>query len=107
MGFKIEIDEKGVKKKLEDIERNAKKLEGTKTVPFDEIFNTPFMSKYTQYSTFDEMLDDSGLLKKYGDFESIDDNEWDLFIQQNTSFNNWEAMKGEAGKIYYLNQLGL
>jgi hypothetical protein len=107
MSIKIELDDKRARKKLEDVERNLKKVKGKQTVPFSEIFNPAFMYEYTEYSSFYEMLDKSELLEKYGDFESIDDEEWDMFIQKNTNFSNWEEMKSEAGKIWMIKQIGL
>jgi hypothetical protein len=45
------------------------------------------------------------LLKKYGDFESIDEEEWDIFVQKNTNFSSWEEMKSGAGEIWVLKHL--
>lgn len=104
--IKIEVDDSGVIKKLEDMKRNLKNVEKTQSVPVSEIFNPSFISKYTPYSSFDDMLDKSKLLEKYGDFESIDDNEWDIFIQENTNFSNWQEMQSEAGKLWTLKQMG-
>ena len=105
--IKIEVDDKWARKKLEDMKKNLKKVEGKQTVPFSELFNQSFMLKYTRYTNFDEMLNDSGLLKKYGDFESIDDEEWDIFINKYTKFSKWEEMNSEAGKIWMAKQIGL
>lgn len=105
--FKIEIDDSGARKKLEDMKKNLKNIEVKQSVPFSELFNESFMSKYTKYSCFDEMLEDSRLLEKYGDFESIDDEEWDNFVNVNTEFSDWEEMKSEAAKIWTLSQIGL
>jgi len=103
----IEIDDEGVKKKLEDMERDLKDVELKQTVPSSELFNQFFMFKYTKYVSFKLMLDESGLLEKYGDFESIDGEEWDIFIQKNTKFSSWDEMKSEAGKIWVLKHLEL
>jgi hypothetical protein len=105
--FKVEIDNKRAIKKLEDMEKNVKKLDGERRVPVSEIFNPSFMSKYTIYSSFDDMLSKSGLLEKYGDFKSIDDKEWELFIKKNTNFSNWEEMQSEARRIWIKNQIGI
>jgi hypothetical protein len=101
----IEIDVKGVKKKLEDMERDLKDVEEKQTVSSSELFNQSFMFKYTKYVSFNLMLNESGLLEKYGDFESIDEEEWDIFIQKNTKFSSWEEMKSEAGEIWVLKHL--
>lgn len=103
----IEIDVNGVKKKLEDMERDLEDVEGKQTVSSSELFNQSFMFKYTKYVSFNLMLDESGLLEKYGDFESFDLEEWDMFIQKNTKFSSWEEMKSEAGKIWVLKHLEL
>ncbi|NLJ39187.1 MAG: hypothetical protein GX432_10550 [Candidatus Atribacteria bacterium] len=104
--FRIEIDDSGVRKKLEDMQKNLKKVEEKQTVPFSELFNESFMFKYTRYSSFDEMLDKSGLMEKCGDFESIDDEKWDIFVKDGTDFVDWEEMKSEAVKIWALKKIG-
>jgi hypothetical protein len=102
--IKIEIEDEEVKKKLEE-ERNLNEVEVKQTVSSSELFNQSFMFKYTKYVSFNLMLDESGLLEKYGDFESIHDKEWDIFIQKNTKFSSWEEMKSKAANIWISKQI--
>ncbi|WP_210410848.1 hypothetical protein [Leptospira sarikeiensis] len=87
-------------KQLKDLERNMKKIGGEHIVPLNELFNTRFMRTYTQYSSFEEMLNASGNeIESQSDLDSLSENlEWDLFVSQNSRFRSWEAMKIAAGK---------
>jgi hypothetical protein len=69
-------------------------------VPSSELFNQSFMFKYTKYVSFNLMLNESGLLKKYGDLKSINEKEWDTFIQKNTKLSSWEEMKSKAANMW-------
>ncbi|MGG3652603.1 hypothetical protein ABES36_14360 [Bacillus pseudomycoides] len=106
MGFKI----KGLKefqKQLNNMEKAAKELQGTNNVPFSVLFNNEFMTKYTNYSTFDELLNNSGFkVETEEDFKNIPDLEWDQYIKQVTVFENWDNMLSKAGKIYATKKLG-
>jgi hypothetical protein len=77
-------------------------------VSFNILFSDKFMRKYTTFNSFNEMIKKSGFkLETEEDFEKISDNELDLFIRINSSFNSWEDMIQEAVNNHFAEQLGL
>ena len=101
-GFDEAID------RLEDLQRRAEDLDGDNNVPFNELFDNEFMSKYTEYKSINEMIDNSGFqVETDEDFKNIPDDEWDEFINEKTNFDNWQAMTNEAVNIWTAKKLGL
>ena len=72
----------------------------------EEEFTNDFMKNYTQFNTFEDMIDSSDFqVENQEDFEAIPDAEWDIFISQHTNFENWEDMMSQAGEVYVANHL--
>ena len=96
-----------LQKDLERMAKAAKKLHGTHQVPFNELFTHSFMTKYTKYQTFDELLDDSGfVVETNDDFAAIPDDLFDAHISKNTTFNSWNDMMEQATSDYIAKKLG-
>lgn len=90
------------------LEKNAKELENTKSVSFETLFNSKFMSKYTRFSSFNELLTFGKYeVNSQEDFEAIPDDEFDDFIASNTKFETWQDMLDTASTEYAINKLGL
>ncbi len=104
MGVKISgFDE--LEKKLKNIAEKAENISGR--IPFDILFNADFMKKYTKFTSMSEMLEKSEFeVKNAEDFSKIPEDEWDKYVKENTSFENWDAMKVQAGKLYVKKELG-
>lgn len=105
----MKFEVKGLKefqKKLNDMANETKKLNGSR-VSFDVLFNKAFMRKYTQFSTFDELLDAGGfVVNSQEDFEAIPDDEFDKHIKATTKFKSWQDMLNEASSQYVAKKLG-
>ncbi|WP_002746296.1 hypothetical protein [Leptospira mayottensis] len=91
---------------LKNLENNLKKLSEKKEIGFLELFPTEFMSKYTDYSSVEEMFSSSGfVINSEDDFTKLEKSpDWDAFVSQNTKFNSWEEMINFASDIY-INQV--
>ena len=91
-----------------NLEENAKELDGTRSVPLDDLLDSKFLRKHSSFSSFDELLK-AGNFKAdtQEEFESIPDEEFDKHIASCTDFSFWEEMLEEAGSEYALRQLGL
>ncbi|WP_217523241.1 hypothetical protein [Pleurocapsa sp. PCC 7327] len=62
-----------------------------------EFFTPSFMQSYTQFSSFESMLQASGFsVESAEDFLAIPETEWDEFISQRTQFSNWQEMQKAA-----------
>ena len=107
MSFKIKGFDK-LQKQLKDMEKAAKELQNTKTVAFDDLFISPFMRKYTKFSSFDEFLKAGDFtVNSQEDFEAIPDAKMDAHVSKTTKFSSWQSMLNKAGEEYAARKLGL
>ena len=83
--MKIKFDFKELDKKLESLSGN---------VPLDELLNSNFMRKYTQFQTAQEFADTSSF--DFSNIESIDSNDLDKFVSTHTKFTSWQEMLNHA-----------
>ena len=83
--MKIKFDFKELDKKLESLSGN---------VPLDELLNSNFMRKYTQFQTAQEFADTSSFA--FSNIESIDSNDLDKFVSAHTKFTSWQEMLNHA-----------
>lgn len=94
-------------KALNKLSENAKKLEQTKSISFDKLFDTSFMRKHTQVSSFEEFLKAGNfVVNSKEDFEAIPDDVFDAYVVKATSFSSWKEMQEIAVKDYLAEQLG-
>lgn len=102
-------DIKGMKelqKTFSDLEKKINNLNDN--VAFDVLFSNSFMSKYTNFSSFDEFLEAGGFnVETQEDFEAIPDDDFDKHVSESTKFSSWEEMLQEAGTLHVKKQLGL
>jgi hypothetical protein len=71
---------------LKNLEKASKELDGEHQVSFDVLFATPFMRKHTNFSTFDEFLNDGNfVVNSEEDFENIPDVDMDNIITLTTN----------------------
>ena len=83
--MKIKFDFKELDKKLESLSGN---------VPLDELLNSNFMRKYTQFQTAQEFADTSSF--DFSNIESIDSNDLDKFVSAHTKFTSWQEILNHA-----------
>ena len=83
--MQIKFDFKELDKKLESLSGN---------VPLDELLNSNFMRKYTQFQTAQDFADTSSF--DFSNIESIDSNDLDKFVSAHTKFTSWQEMLNHA-----------
>lgn len=102
MGFQVRsFDEleKKLNKKIND-------TNGRKSL--DVLFDEEFIKKYTNFSSINEMIEESNLgIKTQEDFDNKPEEEWNKFVIENTKFSSWEEMKSKAGNLYTIKHLNL
>jgi hypothetical protein len=85
--------------RLKDLEKNAQELDGTHSLPASQLLTPRFMQRYTNFPTFDAMLEASGFrAETQAEFDAISDDKWDAFIASRTRFSDWQSMLSEAAK---------
>lgn len=91
---------------LRELQNKMKKLEQTRNVPFNELFDTSFMIRYTEYSNIDDFFKDGNFdFITNEDFEKISEETLNKHVKSNTSFENWNEMKIKAGEIWIVQEL--
>src|SRR5262245_2353208 len=102
MGFEDAIN------KLNDLARNAERVDGKHSVPFNELFTDEFMMLNTEFQSMELMLSASGFkVERQEDFAAIPDDQWDAFVREHTRFGSWKDMSAAAGNEWVSRQLGL
>lgn len=98
------IDE--FRKKLNKLQNNANRLNGTRKVSFPELFNSIFMGKHTDHASIEALIEASGYkVESAEDFKAIPDADWDDFIRKATRFSSWEQMQKTAAEEYFAREL--
>lgn len=93
-------------KQLKRMQENLKKVDGTHTYTFKELFNDEFVSQHTRFSNISDFLEPSGLdFSSQEAFRNIDINALDKYISENSDFSSWEEMKSVAGKLIIEKQI--
>lgn len=93
----MKLDLKGFDK----LEKNVSGLSDTDSISLDALMNPSFISSCSQYSSFEELVEASGFkVESKEDFAAIPDQEWEQFIQTNTSYESWIEMQQAAGINY-------
>lgn len=106
MGIKIEGLDK-LQKRLKQMERAARDLNGSHEVKMSELFPLAFMQRHSRYSSFDALLDSSGFtVNTKEDFEAIPDDEFDTYIRSVTDFRDWRSMLNAGTEAYVAKKLG-
>jgi hypothetical protein len=86
--MKFEIEMRGfdeLRRKYEDLQRQAAGLQGRHKAPLDKLFPPQFMRRYTMRGSFQAMLAESRWkVATPEDFAAIPDDEWDAFVRQET-----------------------
>lgn len=86
----------------ENLEKSAEKPDKSMSmVSFKDLFTPAFMTTYTDFADFSELL----IVGKFkvnslDEFMAILDKEFDKFIKKTTKFENWEEMQSTAVANY-------
>lgn len=92
----------GLKKLFE----NAENLDGTQNVPLIELLNDDFIQSKTPFLSLSDLFEKSGFkIETQEDLEAIPDEDMDKFILENSEYETWQEMLGDAAVEYAKAQL--
>lgn len=95
-------------KDLEKLEAGIREIGGKHSVPMSEILTDSFVSKHTEFSSLNELLDNSGFnIESAEDFSAIPDEPWDEYIKSVSDFDSWQDMLDSAGAEWATRKLRL
>ncbi|MDF2535833.1 MAG: hypothetical protein K0R18_1992 [Bacillales bacterium] len=104
MSVRVESNFDGLKK----LQENLQNLSQQKEVSLGILFNDNFMSQYTSLSSFNKLIEAGGFkVNSAEDFKAIPDTEWEVCIQENTSFSSWKEMQSKSMEEYLKKQLSI
>jgi len=94
-----EIPDSDIDAIARDLEKKADR--SMSMVSFNDLFTTSFMTTYTQFSDFKELLNTGKFnVNSLQDFMAILDDKFDVFINKTTKFPTWEKMQSTAVAEY-------
>lgn len=107
MKFEVDgIDE--TMQDFQDITDNADELSESQLVPDSALFTSSFMQQYTKFESYDAFLDNSGFdVSSQESMDAIPGEEMDKYVAENTDFDSWEEMQGQAVDEYLADGLDL
>ncbi|MGL4862532.1 hypothetical protein [Cetobacterium sp.] len=89
-------------KDLKTLEKNGKNLNGEHKIPAEVLFNHKFMTKYTNFDSFEEFVE---AIPSDEEFENVSDEILQEHISNGTTFSSWDEMLNEANSLYIETQL--
>lgn len=92
--------------KLKELQKGAKELSETKSIPITELLTDTFLINNTDFTGFDE-FGNSEIFNKYKNIEDIPDEEIDEFIRSKSNFVSWEDILNKETEEYVVKILGL
>lgn len=101
-----DLDFSPLLKRLNDIEQNAKELNGEHTLSGAELFTPSFMRKHSNTSTIGDFLSPLGISgNSESELDNIPDEELDSLVRKQSDFSSWDDMKSSAVHDYLEKQL--
>ena len=93
--------------RLDQLSENAQSVAGTHEYSFTEVFSDEFMIEHTNFSTIDEfLLSSPEKISNAEEFEKADESILDIFVSEQTKFDNWKDMMSSAAQILIMKKLG-
>lgn len=94
-------------KKLDQLAKNAKGLDGTHSVSLTDVLTPAFVSRHTRFSDAEQLFEAGGFsANSQEEFEAIPEDKLDRFISSESSFGSWKEMLSAAGAAWAKGKLG-
>jgi hypothetical protein len=99
--MEIDADEfkRNIEKALE--EESGLRMNEPNEIPFEQLFTSEFMQLYTEFESFEAMIEASQWdVEDQDDFEAIPEDEFDTFVNDHSDFPSWEVMYETAAQRF-------
>lgn len=91
---------------LKQLQKNLEKISETTQVTLVELMPSQFISNCSRFNSLEELFEASGFkIDSPEDFAAIPDDEWDIFIKENTTYEDWSEMQQAAAAVYFKSAL--
>ena len=88
----------------EKIQNALHQLDDSNEVPFEDLFTDSFMQEHSKFKTVDDFQQALNL-PEINSLEILAADDADNIVNQNTDFDDWDAMKNTAGQEYVSRQI--
>ncbi|QZP39367.1 hypothetical protein [Halobaculum magnesiiphilum] len=99
----MDIDASEFKKNIEKAleEQSGLRMNEQNEIPFEQLFTEEFMQLYTEFDSFEALLEASQWdVEDEDDFEAIPEDEFDTYVDEHTDFPSWEVMSQTAAQRF-------
>ena len=84
-----------LKQMQESVDKTMDEFNGD--VPLEKLLTTDFMSCHTSFTDVDNWLKAGGFnFECQDDYDNLDENKMDIYVQSSTDFQSWEEMLESA-----------
>jgi hypothetical protein len=94
MGSNFRFDDKG----LRDFQKELEKAAAPSKVSLSELLDPDFMRRYTDFGSFEEMVQEGFGVTSAEEFLAIPDDQGEAHVVGRTRFQSWQQMQGKAGE---------
>ena len=103
----FEFDDSGFKELEKKMKKAKEKINGR--VDLLDLMTDNFIKDNTDYNSFDEMINESGLdfSTEEQSAKSFESDQWNNYVQENTDFDSWDEMNKIAVREYTIKNLDL
>lgn len=93
---------------LDNIGKEVRDATKPRNMPLTDLFTPAFMRNYTNFTSFDALLEAGGFrIKSQKDFDAIPDAKLNKHIAKTTKFNSFDDMLQKAYERYLNRKLGI
>jgi hypothetical protein len=104
----MSVQIEGFEELAEQMDDLSASLDVDQDIPMEELFTDGFMATNTEFDSISDFFEGSPwTIESEEDFQSIDEDEFDRYVDKHTGFSSWEAMLSAAAREWLTRQMSL
>jgi len=102
----MSVQIEGFEDLADQLEELSGSVDGGQDIPMEELFTDGFMATNTDFDSIGDFLTASPwTIESEADFRTIDEDNFDSYVDAHTGFSSWEAMLSAAAREWLTRQL--
>ena len=102
----MSVQIEGFEDLADELERESELIDEGQSVSIDELFTDGFMTTNTEFDSISRFFGESPwTIESETDFENIDKDQFDRYVDKHTGFNSWETMLSTAAREWLTRQM--
>lgn len=104
----MSVQIEGFEELAEQMDDLSASLDVDQDIPMEELFTDGFMATNTEFDSISDFFEESPwTIESEEGFQSIDEDEFDRYVDKHTGFSSWEAMLSAAAREWLTRQMSL